>query len=96
MEQSPVADSVASIMEEPPAVGLTSPGGGAHDEGDPTGMSGDEEVQATTNISADSAGARAESAGLAPGSAVQDPPAVVERATPAASQAMEVGPGRPV
>lgn len=40
MEQLPAVDPVGPTMEESLAVRPTSPGGGAHNKGDPTDMPG--------------------------------------------------------
>jgi hypothetical protein len=53
MGKPEVAEPAAPAVEEPPATGLTLPGGGAHDEGDP----GDDEVLGATTTSADPTGA---------------------------------------
>lgn len=90
------ADPVVPGVEEPPAIRPTSPGGGADDEGDPTDALGDEEAWAMTGMPVGSTRAGAETAGHAPNSTAQDRPVAVEHATPAASQAMEVGPGRSI
>lgn len=81
---------------EPRAARLTSPGGGAHDVGDPAGTSSDEEVRAMAGMPVDSVGAGAETTGNAPGSAVRDPPATMEHAMPVVSQVMEMGLRRPI
>jgi hypothetical protein len=83
-------------VEEPTAAGPTSPGGGAHDEGDPADALGDEEVWATASVPVGSAGSGAGTVGPTSGSAAQEPPADVEHAAPEASPTMEIGPGRPV
>lgn len=53
-------DLVIPSVEEQLAIRLTSCGGGAHDEGDPGDMLGDEEVWAMVGMLVDSFGARAE------------------------------------
>ena len=47
MEWTLVTEPVAPVIEELPATRPTSPGGGAHDEGDPTDMLGGEEMWTT-------------------------------------------------
>lgn len=44
-------DPVVPGVVEPPAAGPTSPGGGAHDEGDPEDTSGGEEALGTAGVS---------------------------------------------
>ena len=65
IEEGPAASvPTAPVFEEPPTTGLTSPGGGAHDEGDP----GTKEAWTMTKVSRDAARVGAETAGGAPSS----------------------------
>lgn len=82
-------------MEGPSAARLTSPRGGVHDKGDPVDMLG-EEVWATVGTFDHPAGARMETAGDAPSSAMQDPPMATEQMTPTVVLVMGMGLGCPV
>lgn len=81
MEETPVSEPVAPAMEKPPAAGLTSPGGGANDEGDPTDALSGEEAWAAMGSSGDPAGAGTETTRDAPSSIVEGPSAATEQAT---------------
>lgn len=70
MEQSPAADPIGPTMEEPLAAGPTSPGGGAHDEGDLVDVPSYEEAWTITWTSADLAEAGTETAKNVPSSVV--------------------------
>lgn len=67
-EQTPVAGPSGPTIEEPPAARPTSPRGGAHNEGDPVDMPG-EEAWATTGTLDGPTGAGTEIAGDTPSSA---------------------------
>ena len=78
-------------MEEPSTTGLTSPGGGLHDEGDPNV---DEAWDATVTLSGlAKAGVPARDA---LSSAAQGPPTVAEQASSAATSTAGVVLGRSV
>ena len=62
----------APTMEEPPVTGPTSPGGGAHDKGDP----GNKVFWSAVATSTDPARARVGTIGDASGNTAQDPPTV--------------------
>ena len=85
MEQPRAAKPAVPAIEEPPATRPTSPGGGAHDEGDP----GDEGLWSATVASADPTGAEVGTAGDAPNSAAWDLPTVAEQVV--ASMLLSVG-----
>ena len=68
MEQAPDVDAIGPTMGEPLAAWLTSPGGGAHDEGGPADILG-EKVWAMVGTSDDPTGVGMETAGDAPSSA---------------------------
>ena len=76
-------------MEEPSTTGLTSPGGGLHDEGDP---SVEEAWDAMATLS-DLAGAGMKPAGDTLSSAVQGPPVVAEQAPSTATSTVGVALG---
>lgn len=64
------ADLVVLDVEEPPAVGPTSPDGGAHDEGDPADMLGGNEAWTMVGSLANLTRVGMEAMGNAPSSAV--------------------------
>jgi len=70
MEQLAAMEPTTPAMEEPPITGLTSLGGGAHDEGD----LGDEGFWSTVVTLANPPGVGVGTVGDAPGSAAPDPP----------------------
>jgi hypothetical protein len=90
VEQPAIAEPVTPVMEEPPVTRLTSPSGGAHDEGD----LGDEGLWSAMVTSADpiEVGARAVWGALS--RAVRDPPTVVEQAIVPVVSTAEVRLGR--
>ena len=53
VEQSAIADPIRPTVEEPLVAGPTSPGGGAHDEGNPANMPGCKEAWTGVETSAD-------------------------------------------
>jgi hypothetical protein len=86
VEQPATTELAAPVMEESPATGPTSPGGGAHDEGD----SGNEGLWSVAATSTDPDGVGAGATGDAPSSVAQDPPTAVEQATTPAASTAEV------
>lgn len=91
MEGTPVVEPVAPAMEEQPAAGPSSPDGGAHDEGDPTDVSGGEEGCVAMGSSTVPAGAGMEAAGGVPDGAAQDSPTATEQATTTAAPVKGMG-----
>lgn len=89
-------DPVIPDVEEPLAAGSTSPGDGAHDEGDLEDALGDEGAWAMAGVLVESTGAGAETAGPAARSATQDPLIAMEHAVPKTSSVIEVSPRRSV
>lgn len=79
----------------PTATGPTSAGGGAHNEGDPMDVLGDEATWGTIDVLVGSTGAGAETIGPTAGNTTQDPPVAMEYMVPKASPVMEVGLGHP-
>ena len=79
-------------MEEPPVTELTSPRGGAHDDGD----SGDEGLWCAAVMSADPAGAGAGATGDALSNTAWDPRTVAEEVTAPATLIAEARLGRPI
>ena len=77
VEQPMVVELTASTMEESSTTGPTLPGGGLHDEGDPSV----EEAWDATTTSSGLAGVGTEPAGDASSSAAQGPPTVAEQAS---------------
>lgn len=85
MEETPTRESVAPSMEELLATGLTSPGSGAHDEGDPIDASGGEEAWTIVRSSGGPVRAGSEAMGDALSSPAKGPSMVIEQASPAAA-----------
>jgi hypothetical protein len=92
MEQPTATESVAPTVQEPPVTGPTSPGGGAHNEGDLS----DEGLWSAAVTSSDPARAGAGAMRDAPGNAAWDPPMVAEKATAPAASTAGVRLGRPI
>ena len=92
VEQPTVAEPFTSTMEEPSTTGLTSPGVGLHDEGDPDV----EEAWDATMMLSGLARAGTEPTGYASSSATQGPPTVAEQASSAATSTTGVVLGRSV
>ena len=84
-EETPAMEPVTPTMEEPPTTRLTSLGGGAHDEGDPTNASGGEETWTVAGSSGGPVGAGPKATGNAPSSSVKSAPMAIEQATPTAA-----------
>jgi len=81
---------VVPIVEEPPATGLTSPGGGAHDDGDLMDALGDEGAWDMVGMPVDSTRARTQTVGPMVGNATQDPRTAMEHTAPETAPVMEL------
>jgi hypothetical protein len=86
MEQPGAVKLGIPAMEEPPATGPTSPGSGAHDEGDPS----DEGLWSAMATSANPAKARAGATGDAPSNTTRDTPLVPEQTMAPTTSIVEV------
>lgn len=96
MEQSPDVDPISHTMEEPLAARPTSPGGRAHNEGDPADMPGYEEAWTKVEALAGLAGAGTKTTRNALSSAARDPLMVVEQATPTTTPVTRIGLRHPI